>query len=109
MLRICFAIILGSLLVSCENKDLILTDDCPTCFASILNKVNAPLEIWAYKYNNQAVFLAVADCCDQYNFLYDSKCNQLCAPSGGFSGSGDGKCADFNDKATDGKLVWKKE
>jgi len=33
----------------------------------------------------------------------------LCAPSGGITGKGDGKCPDFNEKAGEGKLIWKKE
>jgi hypothetical protein len=101
--------IIALLLITCDNKELVVTDVCPSCFSDLISSSNPPLEIWAYKYNNQIVYLALADCCDQYDFLYNSNCNQLCAPSGGFSGIGDGKCADFHDKATDGKLVWKKE
>ena len=33
--------------------------------------------------------------CDQFNYLYDSDCNIICAPDGGFIGTGDGKCPDF--------------
>lgn len=31
-------------------------------------------------------------CCDLHNHLYDSDGNYLCAPEGGFTGRGDGKC-----------------
>ena len=46
-------------------------------------------------------------CCDQYNNLYDSDCNLICAPSGGYTGKGDQKCLDFFDKAKHVKLIWK--
>ena len=29
---------------------------------------------------------------DYDNLLFDDNCNYICAPSGGFSGAGDGKC-----------------
>ena len=108
MMRALVSVIFASLIFSCDSGEFLVTDVDRTCITSITQK-NSPLEIWRYKYNNQFVYLTVADCCDQYNYLYDSNCKLLCAPSGGFSGSGDGKCPDFKDKATDGTLVWKKD
>jgi hypothetical protein len=52
------------------------------------------------------VYLFSADCCDQFNYLYDKDCNVICAPSGGFTGRGDGACANFKEMATDETLVW---
>lgn len=31
-------------------------------------------------------------CCDIPNYLYDEHGNYVCAPNGGFTGQGDGKC-----------------
>jgi hypothetical protein len=31
-------------------------------------------------------------CCDIPNYLYDEQGNYVCAPNGGFTGEGDGKC-----------------
>lgn len=70
-------------------------------------KANPSYEIWEYKYQGQKVYLISADCCDQYNTVYDACLRPLCAPSGGFTGRGDGQCPDFNEKATDKKLVWR--
>ena len=72
-------------------------------------KWNPPAEINEYLYNNQHVYLFSSPCCDQFNMLYDESCNAICAPSGGFTGRGDGKCAGFRDSAKHVRLVWKDE
>jgi hypothetical protein len=93
---------------SCESGETPSeTTDVPTCLSDLTTQQNPPLEIWSYQYNGQLVYLTKPDCCDQYEQLYSSACSLLCAPGGGFSGKGDGKCPDFYDKATNGKLVWK--
>lgn len=97
------------ILLSCNKMDGITTDVCPSCFKAIMESSNPPLEVWRYNYNNQIVYLAKADCCDQYDQVYSADCVNICAPSGGITGKGDGKCPDFNEKATDGKLIWKAE
>lgn len=70
-------------------------------------KANPAYEVWECKYQGQKVYLVSADCCDQFVTVYDACLNLLCAPSGGFTGRGDGQCPDFNEKATDKKLVWR--
>ncbi|WP_230471100.1 DUF6970 domain-containing protein [Hymenobacter jejuensis] len=70
-------------------------------------KQNPAAEVYEYTYKGQKVYLISSDCCDQYNLLYDQCMTTICAPSGGFSGAGDGRCADFYDKATDKRLVWR--
>jgi hypothetical protein len=72
-------------------------------------KWNPPAEINEYEYNGQRVFLVTADCCDQFITLIDDKCNYICAPSGGITGNGDGKCKDFLRKAKHIRRVWKDE
>lgn len=72
-------------------------------------KWNPPAEVDEYSYNGQRVYLFSSNCCDQYNPLYDENCTFLCAPSGGYTGRGDGKCSDFNEKAKHIRLVWKDE
>ena len=42
--------------------------------------------------DDRPVYLFTPTCCDQFNPLYDADGRYICAPSGGFSGSGDGKC-----------------
>jgi hypothetical protein len=70
-------------------------------------KWNPPAEVIEYLYNGKQVYLFTSDCCDQYIMLYDGSCNYICAPSGGITGSGDGKCTDFYSTAKHVKLVWK--
>ena len=68
---------------------------------------NAPVQIEEYVYKGKTVYLFTAQCCDQYNVLYDDSCKMICAPSGGFIGKGDGKCEDFLKMARLVKLIWK--
>lgn len=70
-------------------------------------KQNPAAEIWEYTYQGRRVYTISADCCDQYNTAYDECLNPICAPSGGFTGKGDGRCPDFSSAATNGKLVWR--
>lgn len=42
--------------------------------------------------NEQPVYLVTAPCCDRFNPLYDREGRRICAPTGGFSGAGDGTC-----------------
>jgi hypothetical protein len=54
-----------------------------------------------YIYNNDTVYYVVSPCCDRFNYLYNKNGVLLCAPDGGESGHGDGRCPDFFQKATD--------
>jgi hypothetical protein len=71
------------------------------------HKWNPPAEVNEYIYQGKHVYLFSADCCDQFNELFDSSCNYICAPSGGITGKGDMKCTDFSATARFVKLVWK--
>lgn len=106
---IIFSLVVG--IFSCERNEIIgePISGIPSCLSEIIQQKNKPLEIWSYFYKNQIVYLTKADCCDQYDQVYAANCTVLCAPSGGFGGSGDGKCIDFYDKAIQGKLIWKKD
>ena len=70
---------------------------------------NPPATVYEYTYKGKTVYAFSADCCDQYNELLDDNCNYLCAPSGGFTGRGDGKCPDFAAEAKQVRLVWRDE
>ena len=43
-------------------------------------------------YAGKPAYLIPSPCCDRFDFLYDDRGAILCAPSGGFAGSGDGSC-----------------
>jgi hypothetical protein len=91
------------------------TNNVPACVKRIIadakknSPADAPLQIDEYLYRNERVFLFTAPCCDQYNTLYDMKCNPVCAPTGGITGKGDGKCPDFIAEAKLVRTLWKKE
>lgn len=71
-------------------------------------KGNPAYTIWAYTWHGQRVYLASDQtCCDQYLTLYDACFAPLCAPSGGITGRGDGRCPDFYQQATGQQLVWR--
>jgi hypothetical protein len=70
---------------------------------------NPPVQIDEYLYNTKKVYLYTADCCDQFNTLYDELCKSICSPSGGMEGGGDHKCEDFFEKAKHVKLIWKRK
>ncbi len=84
----------------------------PTC---IKNKIDSfklkeahekPQRVLQYIYKGKKVYYVVMPCCDFFNEVYDSKCNFLGAPDGGFTGKGDGKIPDFFEAAKSEKLVW---
>lgn len=87
--------------------------ETPSCIQLKIDQIktvpkwNPPAEVNEYIYQGKHVYLFSADCCDQYNELFDSKCNYICAPSGGITGDGDRKCTDFRTAAQFVKLVWK--
>ena len=70
-------------------------------------KYNPPASVYRYVYGDKYVYLISSDCCDQYNYLYDKGCNVICAPNGGITGKGDGRCRNFSDVATGETLIWK--
>jgi hypothetical protein len=67
---------------------------------------NPPQSIWRYEFNSQVVYYVPAQCCDMYSTLYDATGNVICAPDGGLTGKGDGRCTDFYTHRTNEQLVW---
>ncbi|HEU4533571.1 MAG TPA: hypothetical protein VFS00_05615, partial [Polyangiaceae bacterium] len=59
-----------------------------------------------YSYKGDTVFFVPAPCCDHTSELYDSTGKLLCAPDGGITGRGDGKCKDFMTSRKDELSVW---
>ena len=103
---------LNCMFFSCEKS---LVNVTPACIQQRIEQIkqqpvwNPAAEINQYTFNGKTVYLISADCCDQYSQLVDENCNSVCAPSGGISGNGDGKCAGFSQKARLVRLVWKDE
>ena len=87
----------------------------PPCILKMIDSAKASkdglgiTEIRRYLYNGAKVYLVGAPCCDQFNPVYDSACNYLFAPSGGFTGKGDRSHPDFFTEAKEDSLIWKKD
>lgn len=87
----------------------------PACVQQLLDEAAKaeppvlPLEVTEYSYKGRTVYLFQADCCDFLNIAYDDQCKRICAPSGGFTGRGDGQCTDFDSLARKIRVVWKKK
>lgn len=67
-----------------------------------------PIAINEYSYRGKKVFLYSADCCDQFDIVIDENCQTICAPSGGFEGSGDHRCDSFFAESKLVRNIWKK-
>lgn len=70
---------------------------------------NPPLSISQYEYNGHTVYYVPPRCCDIPSILYSENGEVICAPDGGMTGRGDGKCPDFYEKKKNRKLIWKDE
>ncbi len=97
----------------CQNKkDKATTNAIPTCIQEKIKQFsqekisNPPRKIYQYTYKNKDVYLISAPCCDQFEQVVTANCEVVCAPSGGFTGKGDGKCTDFYKTATNKKIIW---
>jgi hypothetical protein len=87
----------------------------PACIASKIDSIkarpvwNPPAEIHEYEYNGRKMYVLSAPCCDFFTTAVDETCNYVCAPAGGFTGRGDGKCSDFFKVGKHLGLIWKDE
>ena len=99
------------LLVSgCSKNDI--PNGVPDCIAQRIKQLeaasvaNPPARVVQYTYNGQTVYYIPPKCCDIPSILLDENCNSICAPDGGLTGGGDGKCTDFFQKRTNEKVIW---
>lgn len=89
-------------------------DSVPVCVRKLLNESmktvpeDEPEQVDEYLYNGKTTYLLTAQCCDQFNTLYDDSCKVICSPTGGITGRGDLKCEDFSKSAKHIKMIWKK-
>lgn len=72
----------------------------------IAGSIDRPMTIRQFEYQDAVVYHFASQCCDQFNYLYDTIGNVICAPDGGISGRGDGKCSDFAKTSIAGSIIW---
>jgi hypothetical protein len=95
------------------TDNLIPSDSIPACVQRIIDDSKKedppmpPVQVDEYLYKGKKVYLFTAQCCDFYNMVYDDSCRNICAPTGGITGKGDGKCPDFDSTAKLVKNIWK--
>lgn len=105
-----FATLSAYVLISCFHSTQ--SDENPTWVKNLIAKyenetvANPPQSIWRYEYNDATVYYIPEQCCDQFSVLYNAQGVVSCAPDGGLSGGGDGKCTDFFTKRKNEKLIW---
>ena len=54
-----------------------------------------------------AICVILAACCDIPSVLYDTAGTVVCAPDGGFTGRGDGRCPAFISQRSNEKVLWR--
>lgn len=101
--------LLSFLFLGCSKSKII---EVPKCIEDKIKQIqtepvrNPAAEVWLWEVDGESYFFITADCCDQFNPLYDSDCNWVCSPSGGFSGMGSGDCPEFSG-TIEKTLIWK--
>ena len=106
---ISFVVIVGfvSVFSSCEKEDI----DAPSRILDKVNEIqneevrNPPAQVWKWVADGEVYYYITSDCCDQFNYLYDSDCYLVCAPDGGITGDGDGQCPEFTG-VVEKTLIW---
>jgi hypothetical protein len=115
IMKLIYNSILLVFLLSCSaNKKMQAIGEMPACLQEKINAMIAepngsPQSVTRFTYKKQTVYYMISPCCDKYNIVYDSACNILGYPDGGYTGKGDGKMTDFKNEAGEGKVVWEKK
>ncbi len=98
------------LFIACNKIDL--PEGTPNCVGNIIKDIldedvrNPPASVTEYEYGGEKYYYVPSYCCDMFSALYDSDCNYICAPDGGFTGGGDGTCPAFTDSLSGGTVIW---
>ncbi len=93
-------------------KPLAITEPVPEWLADLISTfenppvTNPPPFVARYDYHDQVVYYVAPRCCDIYSVLYDSAGAVLCAPDGGLTGTGDGRCPDFIAERRNEVILW---
>lgn len=91
------------------------TEKIPACILQRIDSLkrepvqNPPARVEEYLFEGMRVFVFSAPCCDFFANAFDEHCSYICAPSGGFTGRGDGQCPTFAKEAKLVRVVWKDE
>lgn len=112
ILAIVFLLLANSFFGCEDNNDG--DNELPKCVMDKIENIKSqqvwspPAEVWKWEVDGDVYYYFTSNCCDQFNILYNQDCKRVCAPDGGFTGSGDGMCPDFQGEIKK-TLVWKDE
>lgn len=104
-------ILFATTLIASACSKIETSERVPNCVEHKIKKIldepvwNPPAKVWKWEVDGDTYFYFTSDCCDQFNILYDDKCNVVCAPDGGYSGGGDGNCPQFQGEVIK-TLIW---
>lgn len=94
----CFGLLIG--LSGCQSlspsasKQNTLPRWLTTALAHHPEQIGKPDQVFRFIYRQRPYFYLTASCCDRFNTVYTDTGQRVCAPDGGFTGRGDGKCPD---------------
>ena len=66
-----------------------------------------PQTLKRYAVDGKVFYDVAAPCCDQFNALYEARGQRVCAPDGGITGHGDGRCPGIHVDPHEGGIVWR--
>lgn len=98
------ALLLGT--SGCSQTDF--PDGLPACIRRYVEKEGS-VSVWRGTFQGETYYLVIPDCCDQFIELFDDRCEYICAPSGGFTGRGDGTCPAWVEGWEANEEVWRRE
>lgn len=106
-------ILICLLVVFCIIRCTKVSDPIPECIQQKIDSIkqeppgNVAAGVHLYMFDGRKVYLFSATCCDAFVEVLDASCTYVCSPSGGLTGTGDGKCAEFYQQAQYLGIIWK--
>jgi hypothetical protein len=93
--RICTVLLILLLASACSRPEV--PPGTPPCVRSLIRSlerrhISPPASVWRWEIEGESYYYVPPQCCDMPSELYDSDCNRICAPDGGITGQGDGRC-----------------
>ncbi len=87
--------------------------DLPSWVSALITKLerepvaSPPAYIARFLYRGDTVYYLPSRCCDVPSTVFNTVGAVICSADGGYTGGGDGRCADFFQGRRDEKIVWR--
>ncbi len=104
ILLITIALMVGT--ISCQEPES--PQGLPACLERYVEE-HQSISVNKGQYKGEAYYVVNPDCCDMFVELLNDRCEYICAPSGGFTGSGDGTCPAWVQDWEATEEVWRRE